>query len=179
MTELVEKVAPLLAAGRKASHPVGNGERLVGFVLPEKVAGLSDGLFMLDALCDLARAAINAMPDTVSHDQSVFDLLEPLAGAISANGGPDIRGYFARATGGVDGTDLIKLIADRMGDTARIAELEGALRIAVEALDLMWNDLVVWGDLAPKWNSSATVKSARMFARTTLEDTKQGAGSND
>lgn len=47
---LVKRKYDPLLKGRKANHPIGNGECLVGFVLPEKVAGLSDGLFMLDAL---------------------------------------------------------------------------------------------------------------------------------
>ena len=42
---------PLLSGG-KANHPLKNhpGKRLVGFIVDEEVAGLSDGIFMLEAL---------------------------------------------------------------------------------------------------------------------------------
>lgn len=59
MTEvekLRELYAPLLT-GRKANHPIrDSGKRLVGFVLDEEVAGLSEGLFMLDALLEALRS---------------------------------------------------------------------------------------------------------------------------
>jgi len=59
---LLALAEPLLTAKRRINSPLGNGERLVGFALPEEVAGLSDALFMLGALVDLAALA-STKPD--------------------------------------------------------------------------------------------------------------------
>ena len=42
---------------------------------------------------------------------SIFDLLEPLASKLLECGGPDIRGGFARGTGGVDIDYIVEAIA--------------------------------------------------------------------
>ena len=60
----------------------------------------------------MATAAITAM-DTALSAPSIFDLLEPLGKALVERGGPDIRGGFARGTGGVDIPFIVETLAAR------------------------------------------------------------------
>ena len=57
---LATKAAPLLDCWRKSNTPRGGRERLVGFVIDQDAIGLglSEPLFALDALTELARIAI-------------------------------------------------------------------------------------------------------------------------
>lgn len=50
----------VLRACRKVNRPEGQGERIIGFRVPEEFAGLSEGLFILDRLLDRAAAAPSA-----------------------------------------------------------------------------------------------------------------------
>lgn len=58
------KAAPLLEAGHRCNRPNPRieGERVVGFVMPESIAELSAGLLMLDALVE----AVNALPQLLA-----------------------------------------------------------------------------------------------------------------
>lgn len=58
---LAEKAGPLLKARGKCDSPRPDGNRLVGFVVPSEAAsGLSDNIFALDALVQLANTALQA-----------------------------------------------------------------------------------------------------------------------
>jgi hypothetical protein len=58
---------------------------------------------------------------------SIFDLLEPLSKALLDNGGPDIRGGFARKTGGVDLPWIIQQLSKGHSE-ASVDELCAKLR---------------------------------------------------
>ena len=60
MSKITEEQIDALERATKRSVPTNDGQRLVGFVLPSEIAGLSDGLFMLEALISAARLGIAA-----------------------------------------------------------------------------------------------------------------------
>jgi hypothetical protein len=57
---------------------------------------------------------------TPEREPSIFDLLEPLSAKLVENGGPDIRGGFARGTGGADLPFIIEAIESLLADKARL-----------------------------------------------------------
>lgn len=69
LRELLAKATPLLSADR-SNRPIGGGERLIGFRVPEDVAGLSDGLFIVSALTEIARA-LPALLTEIEHLRAV------------------------------------------------------------------------------------------------------------
>jgi hypothetical protein len=56
VAELVKKAKPLLDCKQRSNRPIGDGKRLVGFVIGENDIGLglSEPLSALDALLELA-----------------------------------------------------------------------------------------------------------------------------
>jgi hypothetical protein len=56
---LSSRATPLLECDRRSNKPIGEGKRLVGFVIGENDIGLglSEPLFALDALVKLAKSA--------------------------------------------------------------------------------------------------------------------------
>jgi hypothetical protein len=65
---LLERITPLLNAGLANIPDRRDGTRIVGFKLPEEVAGLSDGLFMIEAAQELLRLVPGLLKDAESKD---------------------------------------------------------------------------------------------------------------
>jgi hypothetical protein len=65
---LLERVKPLLDAGLANIPDRRDGTRVVGFKLPEEVARLSDGLFMIESAQELLKMVPGLLKDAESKD---------------------------------------------------------------------------------------------------------------
>jgi hypothetical protein len=80
-------------------------------------------------------------PETpVSDDERIFDLLEPLSKALIEAGGPNIRGGFARATGGVDIPFIVEALTKRPTPSADVSSLEKVARAMHSEMLAMENE---------------------------------------
>lgn len=78
-----ERAVVIVNSGRKSNRPISENERVVGFVVNEDIAGLSDGLFALDHIAK----AVN------SHDALVAALTDTLSWLTSYPGGGAKNAY--------------------------------------------------------------------------------------